>query len=290
MRRHATSPNWGWTRSGTGWRTGRLRALDALTTLEFVRAEAVWNRMRSEESRLESIDGTERSSKIEEFKELDQKLQGLASQEVTLRHFQSLPTGSAGQVGIVRGEVAKERPVTCGFASCSTRREKQSLAIKPVFLMSPLSVAQYLKTGRLTFDLLLIDEASQVRPADAMGAIMRSRQVVVVGDQKQLPPTSFFDRQVGGDEEGADLDDPAEIQASQVGDMESILSLCESRAMAGGMLRWHYRSRHPSLIQVSNHEFYNDSLICPPSPDKAGRQTWTDLCPRGGRVRARREA
>ena len=251
---------------------GRLRALDALTTLEFVRAEAVWNRMRSEESRLESIDGTERSSKIEEFKELDQKLQGLASQEVTLRHFQSLPTGSAGQVGIVRGEVAKKTR-HMRIRQLLDKAGEAVLAIKPVFLMSPLSVAQYLKTGRLTFDLLLIDEASQVRPADAMGAIMRSRQVVVVGDQKQLPPTSFFDRQVGGDEEGADLDDPAEIQASQVGDMESILSLCESRAMAGGMLRWHYRSRHPSLIQVSNHEFYNDSLICPPSPDKAGRQT-----------------
>lgn len=87
---------------------GRLHTDDALSTLEFVRSEPVWNRMRSEEPRLESIDGAQRAGKVEDFKNLDQQLQGLASQEVALRQFQSLPTGSAGQVGIVRGEVAKK--------------------------------------------------------------------------------------------------------------------------------------------------------------------------------------
>ena len=251
---------------------GGLNAADAGSVLEFVRAEAVWNRMRSQEPRLESIDGSERSSKVEEFKQLDQQLQGLVSQEVALRHFQSLPTGSAGQVGIVRGETAKKTR-HMKIRRLLDRAGEAVQAIKPVFLMSPLSVAQYLKAGGLKFDLLLIDEASQVRPADALGAILRCRQVVVVGDQKQMPPTSFFDRQVGADADVADLEDIEDIQAAQVGDMESILSLCESRAMAGGMLRWHYRSRHPSLIQVSNHEFYDDSLICPPSPDGAGRAT-----------------
>ena len=251
---------------------GRLDTADAVPVLEFVRAEAVWNRMRSQEPRLESIDGAERSSRVEEFKQLDQQLQALASQEVALRHFQSLPAGSAGQVGLVRGETAKKTR-HMKIRQLLDKAGGAVQAIKPVFLMSPLSVAQYLKTGGLKFDLLLIDEASQVRPADAMGAIMRCRQVVVVGDQKQMPPTSFFDRQVGADEEVADLEDIADIQAAQVGDMESILSLCESRAMAGGILRWHYRSRHPSLIQVSNHEFYDDGLICPPSPDRAGRET-----------------
>ena len=251
---------------------GRVKAADASAVLEFVRAEAVWNRMRSQEPRLESIDGAERSSKVEEFKQLDQQLQVLASQEVALHHFQSLPTGSAGQVGLVRGETAKKTR-HMKIRRLLDKAGEAVQAIKPVFLMSPLSVAQYLKAGGLKFDLLLIDEASQVRPADAMGAILRCHQIVVVGDQKQMPPTSFFDRQVGADAEAADLEDLEDIQAAQVGDMESILSLCESRAMAGGMLRWHYRSRHPSLIQVSNHEFYDDGLICPPSPDRAGRET-----------------
>ena len=251
---------------------GRLSPDHAEAALEFVRAEAVWDRIRTKEPALESIDGEDRTSKVEDFKNLDQQLQGLASQEVMLRHFQSLPTGSAGQVGIVRGELAKKTR-HMRIRQLLDKAGEAVATIKPVFLMSPLSVAQYLKPGGLTFDLLLIDEASQVRPADAMGAIMRCHQVVVVGDQKQMPPTSFFDRQVGAEEETADLEDIEEIQAAQVSDMESILSLCESRAMAGGMLRWHYRSKHPSLISVSNHEFYDDSLICPPSPDKAGKRS-----------------
>lgn len=255
---------------------GRLRPDGALPALQFVRAEAVWNRMRRGEPLLESIDGEDRTRKIEEFREFDKRLQGLAAQEIAVRHYRSLPTGSAGQVGIVRGEIAKK------IRHMRIRRLLDKAgdavqAIKPVFLMSPLSVAQYLKTDGLKFDTLLIDEASQVRPADAMGAIQRCRQIVVVGDQKQMPPTSFFDRAVGADGEPDDLDDLDEIQAAQVGDMESILSLCASRSMAGGMLSWHYRSQHPSLIQVSNHEFYDSKLICPPSPDQHGAASGLSL-------------
>ena len=211
------------------------------------------------------LDGAERAANVESFKRLDQQLQGLASQEAALKHFEALPVGSAGQVGIVRGECNKKRR-HMPLRKLLDKAGEAVATIKPVFLMSPLSVAQFLRPGGLTFDLLLIDEASQVRPADAMGAILRSRQIVVVGDQKQLPPTSFFDRQVGGEDE-VDYEDIADLQAAQVGDMESILSLCDSRAMAGLMLRWHYRSMHPSLIDVSNHEFYGDGLVCPPSPE-----------------------
>ena len=251
---------------------GRVSPDHAPAILESVRAEAVWNRMRSEEPRLESIDGKDRNRKIEEFKELDKQLHGLAAQEVALRHFRSMPVGAAGQVGIVRGEIAKKMRHMRIRKLLDVAGEAVQ-AIKPVFLMSPLSVAQYLKMDGLGFDMLLIDEASQVRPADAMGAIRRCRQVVVVGDQKQMPPTSFFDRAVGADGESEDREHIEEILAEQAGDMESILSLCSSRSMAGGMLSWHYRSRHPSLIEVSNHEFYDNSLICPPSPDAKGAES-----------------
>lgn len=248
---------------------GRLRPACAREALSFVRADAVWERMRRSEPGLEEIDGADRSAKLERFKTLDGELQALAAQEIALQHFRSLPAGSAGQIGVVRGEVNKKTR-HLRLRKLLDKAGEAVAMVKPVFLMSPLSVAQYLKPGGLRFDLLLIDEASQVRPADAMGAIMRSRQVIVVGDQKQMPPTSFFDRQVS-DERDVEFEDIAEIQASQVGDMESILSLCESRAMPGTMLRWHYRSRHPSLIEVSNHEFYDNALVCPPSPDMAGK-------------------
>ena len=248
---------------------GRLSPDHARDTLEFIRSEAIWNRMRREETALDAIDGRDRTTCVEEFKELDSQLQELASQEVALRHFNSLPAGSAGMVGIVRGE-ANKKTRHMRIRKLLDAAGEAVVAIKPVFLMSPLSVAQYLTPGKLSFDVLLIDEASQVRPADAVGAICRAKQVIVVGDQKQMPPTSFFDRQLSG-EEGHDFEAAADLQAAQVGDMESILSLCEARGMPGGMLRWHYRSQHPSLIRVSNHEFYDDGLICPPSPDAAGR-------------------
>ena len=254
---------------------GRLETDRAGEVLDLLRSEAVWERMVREEPALEEMDGADRSEKIRRFQRLDRELQVLASREVAIRHFRSLPTGSAGQVGIVLGE-ANKKTRHLRIRKLLERAGEAVARIKPVFLMSPLSVAQYLGPGSPTFDLLLMDEASQVRPADAIGAILRCRQMVVVGDQKQMPPTSFFDRQVS-DVEEVDTESEEDIRAAQVGDMESILSLCDSRGMPGGMLRWHYRSRHPSLIAVSNHEFYDDGLVFPPSPDEAGTSSGLTL-------------
>ncbi len=134
-------------------------------------------------------------------------------------------------------------------------------ALKPCFMMSPLSVAQFLKPEGLRFDLLVIDEASQMRPEDALGAMARSEQVVVVGDPKQLPPTSFFARLDGGA-------DQEEVEEEQV-DAESILDLAQAVFRPMRRLRWHYRSRHGSLVAFSNREFYEDDLIVFPSPAEA---------------------
>ena len=127
-------------------------------------------------------------------------------------------------------------------------------------MMSPISVAQFLEPGSVTFDLLLIDEASQVSPVDALGAMARAAQVVVVGDDKQLPPTRFFSKMLDDDEARSDGDG---LNAS---DLESILGLCVAQGMSQRMLRWHYRSRHHSLIAVSNREFYDSRLFVVPSP------------------------
>ena len=109
----------------------------------------------------------------------------------------------------------------------------------------------------------MIDEASQVQPVDALGAIARSKQIVVVGDQRQLPPTNFFGRMSGDDGD----DDGDGVNA---GDLESILGLCEAQGLPSRMLRWHYRSRHESLIAVSNRQFYDDRLFIVPSPIISG--------------------
>ena len=182
---------------------------------------------------------------------------------IRARHLAQPPRGADGQMGIIRGEIARKRrhkPIRWVMQHTGSMVQR----IKPVFLMSPISVAQFLRPGAVQFDLLVIDEASQVRPEDALGAIARARQIVVVGDRQQLPPTSFFDRLTGAD----DADDGAEtdVLGAKAAEMESVLTLCEARGVRQRMLEWHYRSRDPSLIRVSNAEFYDDGLVLPPSP------------------------
>ncbi len=131
-------------------------------------------------------------------------------------------------------------------------------ALKPCFMMSPLSVAQYLEPGAVEFDLVIMDEASQLKPEEALGAIARGKQLIVVGDPKQLPPTSFFDKMMTADEE----DDE---EGTTLSTSESILDVCIP-LFASRSLKWHYRSKHESLIAFSNHHFYDGGLIVFPSP------------------------
>ena len=135
-------------------------------------------------------------------------------------------------------------------------------SIKPCFMMSPLSIAQYLdpEIYEAYFDYIIFDEASQVKIEDAIGAMLRGEKYIVMGDTKQLPPTNFFEKELDIDEE----DDEEEGVADNI---ESILHLCKN-SFETKMLKWHYRSRHESLISVSNQEFYNNDLYVFPSPTK----------------------
>ena len=137
------------------------------------------------------------------------------------------------------------------------RADRALLALKPCFMMGPLSVAQYLVPGQLKFDLVVMDEASQLKPEDAIGAMSRGGQVVIVGDPKQLPPTTFFQR-VSLDAESDDEDSRTAVEEG-----ESILDVASTLFQPVRRLRWHYRSRHHSLIAFSNNEFYGDLVIFP---------------------------
>ncbi len=170
---------------------------------------------------------------------------------------------SRSEVGILRREMEKKR------RHMPTRRLIASIPnllprLKPCFLMSPLSVAQFLDSEVPQFDMVVFDEASQIPVWDAIGAIARGREVVVVGDSKQLPPTSFFNS-LDGDNE-FDADDHV------VDDMESILKECNASGVPGLRLKWHYRSRHESLIAFSNQMYYQNELHTFPSPvDRSDR-------------------
>jgi very-short-patch-repair endonuclease len=175
--------------------------------------------------------------------------------------------------GLISHEIAKTRrhiPIREMFK----RAGRAIQALKPCVMMGPQAVAQYLPPGQFHFDLVVMDEASQMRPEDALGAIARGSQLVVVGDPKQLGPSSFFSTQASDDDE---LEEIAASFASEAAKIEvpkgaSVLERSESILLAAArryplrMLRWHYRSRYPELIAFSNHEFYGDDLVLFPHP------------------------
>ncbi|HEX6532122.1 MAG TPA: DUF3320 domain-containing protein, partial [Nitrospira sp.] len=127
--------------------------------------------------------------------------------------------------------------------------------LAPCMLMSPLSIAQYLPADHELFDLVIFDEASQIAPWDAIGSIARGKQVVIAGDPRQMPPTSFFNRGTGAGDDDTDED------------LESILDECIGAGVPQHSLTWHYRSRHESLITFSNYQYYDGSLITFPAAD-----------------------
>jgi len=172
---------------------------------------------------------------------------------------QSGPVGTWTDLALVTHEINKQKrhiPIRQ-----LVRRSSRALqALKPCFMMGPLSVAQYLAPGELQFDLVVMDEASQLKPEDAVGAIARGGQIVIVGDPKQLPPTNFFQRVTADSEDDGDEDSRTVVEEG-----ESILDVASTLYQPVRRLRWHYRSRHHSLIAFSNNEFYQGDLVVFPS-------------------------
>ena len=232
-----------------------------VNTFDRQRYEALLNEAFRERPALAAFDGRGHEHGVHTFCDLDRQALRQNRARLASEHWQRLPRREGGgQLAILKREFEKKSrhlPVR----TLLSRAGNAVRAIKPVFMMSPLSIAQYLAPGALEFDLVIFDEASQVKPVDALGAIVRGKQVVVVGDSRQLPPSNFFERLTGEEDE----------EDEATGDLESILGLFTAQGAPQRLLKWHYRSRHESLIAVSNHEFYDDRLVVFPSPD-AGRK------------------
>lgn len=211
----------------------------------------------SENPSIKLFDRVQHEHILNNFSRLDHLLFEYNKARLMLSHWETLPSLSGGgQLQIISREIHKKRR-HMPIRELVNQAGQAIQAIKPVFMMSPMSIAMYIPPSVLEFDLVIFDEASQVKPVDAFGAILRSKQAVIVGDDKQLPPTSFFNSLQNSDDE-EDFDN--------LGDMESILSLFLAKGAPERMLRWHYRSRHESLIAVSNNEFYDNRLVVFPSP------------------------
>lgn len=202
--------------------------------------------------------------KLEEFKKLDSyHIESFNRQNIKCLHLSNVPSKeTAGeQMRILNKEINKSRrhlPIRKILNDAGEMIQR----IKPVFMMSPLSVAQYLAPDKLKFDFIIFDEASQVTVEDALGVLLRGGHIVVVGDQQQLPPTNFFSKI--SDDNNDETDD--EEETNDADDSESILELFVRKRAKETMLSWHYRSKHESLITVSNREFYDENLMFLPSP------------------------
>ena len=160
-------------------------------------------------------------------------------------------TSRSSEVGILSKEISKSRrhkPLRKLFSEI----RNLVFVLKPCFMMSPLSVARFIDPEVIEFDTVIFDEASQVMVEDAISSIIRSKQAIIVGDSKQLPPTMFFKVN-----EDLDVEEGLEEAVSILDEASSV--------MGTHMLRWHYRSKDESLINFSNRNFYNGELITFPN-------------------------
>lgn len=211
------------------------------------------DRRLADDGRLRLEPGEARDAEVAEFRAHDVRLREWARRS-TLRHWAARrPHKQSHSPGItiIEHEAEKKRrhrPVRRLMEEAG--RDVQD--ITPCLMMSPLTVSMFLPPD-LTFDVVVFDEASQVKPADAINCIYRGRALIVAGDQKQLPPTSFFDR-VADEDEDWNEEEPDSFQ--------SLLDMCKaSGRMRELPLRWHYRSRHEDLIAFSNRKFYDGELV-----------------------------
>lgn len=203
---------------------------------------------------------------IEDFRQLDDQARVAAAPRVREAILHGLPLPDQvprrSELGLLRHQMGLKRPSRSIREMIAGMPESFS-RLAPCLLMSPLSIAQYLPADQAPFDVVVFDEASQIATWDAIGAVARGKQTIIVGDPKQLPPTNFFGR-VESDEDDDSVEDHDK-------DLESILDEAKASGLPTLQLNWHYRSRHESLIVFSNQHYYGNELITFPAAESVDR-------------------
>ncbi|MRH92826.1 DUF3320 domain-containing protein [Nocardia sp. SYP-A9097] len=223
-----------------------------------------WIECQLADPRLGDFAAADRNRLVERFRNADRQLvQGAYATVIAAcneRRPRRTNTGAAQIITAEAAKKAKHMPVR----QLLDRTREVTQRIKPCFMMSPLTVSQFLPSD-FRFDVVIFDEASQVLPQDAVNSIYRGDALIVAGDQKQLPPTDFFS--VGTD----DGDDEWDENDTAAVPFESVLDLCKGSGVLRSLsLRWHYRSRHEHLIAFSNNAFYGNSMVTFPSAHENG--------------------
>ncbi len=246
---------------------GDLPSEHAGTAYAWLVMESLARRLGEEHEPLRRMDARRLNDIIGQYRRLDAEVMQLRRRLIAAELAQARPPEGQQaprkrdltEMALLRNELKKSRRHV-PIRQLMRRAGNALRTLMPCFMMSPLSVAQYLEPGVLDFDVILMDEASQLKPEHALGAIARAGQMVIVGDPKQLPPTNFFERLEQEEDEEVD-------EAVQTA--ESILDL-GAHALPTKMLRWHYRARHESLIRFSNQRFYKGQLVVFPSATQGG--------------------
>lgn len=250
----------------TALETGRLPAAALGSAFELAVYQEIGRSIYRMFPELSEFDGNAHENTRRDYRTLDAEIVSLTGKDFAsqIARKTRIPEGQRGttvgdftEMHLLRREINKQRR-HIPIRQLVRRAGRALQELKPCFMMGPLSVAQYLEQGALSFDLVVMDEASQLRPEEALGAIARGSQLVVVGDPKQLPPTNFFDRML----DSADAEEEDDTPAAVAG-MESILDICQQLFTPVRSLRWHYRSQHESLIAFSNHHFYKNLVVFP---------------------------
>lgn len=211
------------------------------------------------DEKLNHFQGSRMEYMIAEYDSLIEKFRNLTVQELVARLSAKVPgsnaqSASTSEMGILKKAI-KSNGRMMSIRKLFNQIPTLLRILSPCMLMSPISVAQYIDPNFPKFDLVIFDEASQLETSEAVGTIARGENVVVVGDPKQLPPTSFFSSN-RIDEENSEYED-----------LESLLDDCLAISMPQEYLKWHYRSRHESLIAYSNAKYYDNKLYTFPSPN-----------------------
>jgi very-short-patch-repair endonuclease len=243
----------------------RLSARDLTAYAEYSYQNWWLKAVIDREPALRNFASADHDRKILEFRQADERFQNLTERYIVAVLAGKVPRPQAGQrpdqeMALVLRELAKQR-AHLPVRQLVHRIPNLLPRLKPCLLMSPLSVAQYLDAAHSNFDAVVFDEASQIPVWDAVGAIARGKQLIVVGDPKQLPPMNFFNRADDAEDTVLGNEEDAPVQ-----DLESILDECLGAGLPTLRLEWHYRSRHESLITFSNHRYYDSRLITFPSP------------------------
>ena len=236
-----------------------LKALNKAFETQFLR---LWINgvVFSTNPNLKNFNGISHKQLINEFKKLDKQQIEIAQSRLLEKLYNN----------IINIE-------TNFFKECSTlkrvaklQRTKKSLRqiinsipnifqlLKPCIMMSPMTVSQFLDSEIFNFDVIIFDEASQLTTEDCIGAILRGNKLIVAGDTKQLPPTSFFKTITSDDDNEND-----ENSINEREDLDSILDECTTSGFPQCMLKWHYRSKHEHLIAFSNKHLYQELYTFP---------------------------